>query len=209
MKNAKGLINASKKAVTVMFNDARLGKVVNPETMMPLVEGIAASIDRNRAALISLARLKTHDDYTYMHSVAVCAMMTALAKELELSDLEVKQSGLAGLLHDIGKMAVPLEVLNKPGALTDEEFLMIKQHPTKGHALLMKVDIKDTVVLDVCLHHHEKVDGTGYPEKLAGSNISLFAKMGAICDVYDVITSNHPYKAGWKPSVALQRMAQW
>lgn len=209
MKNAKGLINASKKAVTVMFNDARLGKVVNPETMMPLVEGIAASIDRNRAALISLARLKSQDDYTYMHSVAVCAMMTALAKELKLSDLEVKQAGLAGLLHDIGKMAVPLEVLNKPGALTDEEFLMIKQHPTKGHALLMKAGIKDTVALDVCLHNHEKVDGTGYPEKLAGSNISLFAKMGAICDVYDAITSNRPYKAGWEPSVSLKRMAQW
>ncbi len=209
MKHARGLINDSKKAVAVMFNDARLGKVVNPETMMPLVEGIAASIDRNKAALISLARLKTQDDYTYMHSVAVSAMMTALAKELKLSDLEVKQAGLAGLLHDIGKMAVPLEVLNKPGALTDNEFRMIKQHPAKGHAMLIKAGVKDTVALDVCLHHHEKMDGTGYPEKLVGSDISLFAKMGAICDVYDAVTSNRPYKVGWEPSVSLKRMAQW
>lgn len=209
IKVAKNVIIASKEAVATMFNDVRLGKAVNAEAVMPLVDDIAASIDRNKAALISLARLKTQDDYTYMHSVAVCAMMTALAKELALSDIEVKQAGLAGLLHDIGKVAVPLHVLNKPGALTNQEFSLVKLHPEKGHALLMQAGIKDPVALDVCLHHHEKVDGTGYPKKLLGDNISLFAKMGAICDVYDAVTSNRSYKAGWEPSVSLKRMAQW
>lgn len=209
MKVAKRAISASKQAVTTMFHDVRLGKVVSAEAVMPLVEEISASIDRNKAALISLARLKTQDDYTYMHSVAVCALMTALAKELGLSERAVKQAGLAGLLHDIGKAAMPLGVLNKPGALTDQEFVLIKQHPEKGRQLLIQAGIKDAVVLDVCLHHHEKVDGSGYPEGLTGEAISLFAKMGAVCDVYDAVTSNRPYKIGWEPSVSLKRMAQW
>ena len=101
-----------------------------------LVEEIASSVSRNESALISLVRLKTKDDYTYMHSVAVCALMIALAKELNLNDTETKQAGMAGLLHDVGKAGIPLEVLNKPGALTDDEFTLVKLHPERGHAML-------------------------------------------------------------------------
>ncbi|MGB2833370.1 MAG: HD-GYP domain-containing protein [Methylotenera sp.] len=206
---AKKILQASKKAVTTMLNDVRMGKAVNPGTATALVEEIASSVTRNESALISLVRLKTKDDYTYMHSVAVCALMIALAKELDLNETEAKQAGMAGLLHDVGKAGIPLEVLNKPGALTDDEFTLVKLHPERGHALLMQANILDEVVLDVCLHHHEKVNGSGYPHKLVADNISLFAKMGAVCDVYDAVTSNRPYKAGWEPGVSLQRMAQW
>ena len=209
LQEASRIIKESKRAVASMFKDARLGKVVNAEAVMPLVEEISNSIKRNEGALISLVRLKTQDDYTYMHSVAVCAMMTALAKELGLGDAEVRQAGLAGLMHDIGKAAIPLDILNKPGALTDSEFTMVKLHPEKGYALLLEANIDDPVTLDVCLHHHEKIDGTGYPKRLNGDQISIFAKMGAVCDVYDAVTSNRPYKSGWEPGVSLQRMAQW
>lgn len=209
LQEASRIIKESKRAVASMFKDARLGKVVNAEAVMPLVEEISNSIKRNEGALISLVRLKTQDDYTYMHSVAVCALMTALAKELGLGDAEVRQAGLAGLMHDIGKAAIPLDILNKPGALTDSEFNMVKLHPEKGHALLLEANIDDPVTLDVCLHHHEKIDGTGYPKRLNGDQISIFAKMGAVCDVYDAVTSNRPYKSGWEPGVSLQRMAQW
>jgi HD-GYP domain-containing protein (c-di-GMP phosphodiesterase class II) len=209
LQNASKIVKESKRAVASMFKDARLGKVVNVETAMSLVEEIAASIDRNEGALISLVRLKTKDDYTYMHSIAVCAMMTALAKELGLGDAEIRQAGLAGLMHDIGKADVPLDILNKPGALTDQEFTTVKLHPEKGHALLLKASIGDPVTLDVCLHHHEKIDGSGYPKRLKGDQISVFAKMGAVCDVYDAVTSNRPYKVGWEPGMSLQRMAQW
>jgi putative nucleotidyltransferase with HDIG domain len=206
---AKKILQESKKAVTTMLNDVRMGKAVNPGTATALVEEIASSVSRNESALISLVRLKTKDDYTYMHSVAVCALMIALAKELNLNDTETKQAGMAGLLHDVGKAGIPLEVLNKPGALTDDEFTLVKLHPERGHAMLMQANILDEVVLDVCLHHHEKVNGSGYPHKLKADNISLFAKMGAVCDVYDAVTSNRPYKAGWEPGVSLHRMAQW
>jgi putative nucleotidyltransferase with HDIG domain len=206
---AKKILQDSKKAITSMFNDARIGKAVNPEAANSLVSEITSSVSRNQNALISLVRLKTKDDYTYMHSVAVCAFMIALAKELGLNETETRQAGMAGLLHDIGKAGISLDVLNKPGALTDEEFDLVKKHPEQGHAMLIQAQILDEVVLDVCLHHHEKINGAGYPHKLAGDNISLFAKMGAVCDVYDAVTSNRPYKAGWEPGISLQRMAQW
>jgi len=208
-QQAKKVISASKKAVVSMFNEARMGKAVNAEAAMQVVDDIAASVARNEGALVSLLRLKNKDDYTYMHSVAVCAMMIALAKELALTEDETKVAGMAGLLHDLGKAAIPNDVLNKPGALTDDEFTLVKLHPERGHALLLKAEITDEAVLDVCIHHHEKVNGTGYPHKLKGDEISLFAKMGAVCDVYDAITSNRPYKSGWEPGVSLQRMAQW
>lgn len=208
-KQAKKVINASKKAVATMFHDVRMGKAVNAEAAIQMVDDIAASVDRNLGALISLVRLKNKDEYTYMHSVAVCALMIALAKELGLSEAETKQAGLAGLLHDIGKSGIPLEVLNKPGALTEDEFTLVKLHPERGLALLQLANITDEVTLDVCLHHHEKINGTGYPKKLKTDEISIFAKMGAVCDVYDAVTSARPYKDGWEPGVSLQRMAQW
>lgn len=208
-ERAKQAIAASKKAVTSMFNDARMGKAIRAEAATQLVDEIAASVFRNEGALVSLVRLKTKDDYTYMHSVAVCALMVSLAKELELSETETKQAGLAGLLHDIGKAAIPIDVLNKPGALTNDEFSVVKQHPERGYQMLLQANVTDAVVLDVCLHHHEKMDGMGYPHKLKANEISLFARMGAVCDVYDAVTSNRPYKVGWEPGVSLQRMAQW
>ena len=105
----------SKEAVTSMFNEARMGKSVDTVAAQHLVEEISDSISRNPGALISLARLKTADDYTYMHSVAVCALMIALAKQLGLDDEQTRAAGIAGLLHDLGKALMPMAVLNKPG----------------------------------------------------------------------------------------------
>ena len=199
----------SKLAVTSMFQEARMGKAVDTANAQKLVEEINDSVSRNPGALISLARLKTADDYTYMHSVAVCALMIALSKQLGLSEQETRRAGIAGLLHDLGKALMPMEVLNKPGKLTDEEFAIIKKHPAEGHRLLLGNSGADEMMLDVVLHHHEKIDGTGYPKGLKVEEISLFAKMGAVCDVYDAITSNRPYKAGWPPSESLRKMAEW
>jgi HD-GYP domain-containing protein (c-di-GMP phosphodiesterase class II) len=209
MQRAAKICFQAKKAVISMFEEARMGKTVDIGGAQKLVEEITDSVARNPGALISLARLKTADDYTYMHSVAVCAMMVALAKQLGLDEVQTRSAGLAGLMHDLGKAAMPAEVLNKPGKLTDAEFEIIKTHPEEGHRLLLTGSNVDPVVLDVCLHHHEKVDGSGYPKGLKSDEISLFAKMGAVCDVYDAITSNRPYKAGWDPAESLRKMAEW
>jgi HD-GYP domain-containing protein (c-di-GMP phosphodiesterase class II) len=116
---------------------------------------------------------------------------------------------MAGLLHDLGKVAMPMDVLNKPGKLTDAEFDIMKTHPTEGFKMLKASPNVDPVALDVVLHHHEKIDGSGYPERFKGDQISLYSKMGAVCDVYDAITSNRPYKSGWDPAESLRKMAEW
>ena len=192
-----------------MFEEARMGKAIDVGGAQRMVEEISDSVTRNPGALISLARLKTVDDYTYMHSVAVCAMMVALAKQIGLDEEQCRLAGLAGLLHDLGKAAMPMDVLNKPGKLTDAEFSIIKTHPEEGYRMLQTGSNVDAVVMDVCLHHHEKTDGSGYPKGLKDTQISLFAKMGAVCDVYDAITSNRPYKIGWDPAESLRKMAEW
>jgi len=196
-------------AVASMFQEARMGRAVDTAVARHVVQEISDSVSRNGRALISLARLKTVDDYSYMHSVAVCALMVALAKQLGMSDEDTRAAGFAGLLHDIGKMSIPLDVLNKPGKLTDEEFALVKRHPEEGVRILMESGTTDAGAIDVCLHHHEKTNGTGYPHRLADAQISRLAKMGAVCDVYDAITSNRPYKAGWDPAQSLKQMASW
>ncbi|MBK8186981.1 MAG: HD-GYP domain-containing protein [Cellvibrio sp.] len=209
VKQAAKLCEKSKTAVISMFNDARLGKAVEVGAARELVEEISDSVMRNAHAIISLARLKTADEYTYMHSVAVCALMIALARQLNLPEESVRDAGLAGLLHDLGKMGIPDKILNKPGKLTDEEFVTIKSHPEIGAKVLMEGSDVSAMVMDVVLHHHEKMDGTGYPHGLKGEHISLYAKMGAVCDVYDAITSDRPYKKGWSPAESIRKMAEW
>lgn len=206
---AARICRAAKPAVVAMFNEARMGRAIAAAGAASLVQEISDSVSRNPGALISIARLKDKDEYTYMHSVAVCALMIALARQLGLDDELTRELGLAGLLHDIGKAKVPLEILNKPGKLTDAEFEAVKSHPEHGHAILAAGGAAGAIALDVCLHHHEKIDGSGYPHRLKGEAISLHAKMAAVCDVYDAITSNRPYKSGWNPAESIRRMAEW
>lgn len=209
LEQAHRVIVQSKRAVTRMFSEARLGKVPDTREVAALVEDISASVGRNGTALISLARLRHASDYTYMHSVAVCGLMIALGRELGFEGQALRTVGTAGLLHDIGKMSTPHEILDKPARLTDEEFAVIRGHPQAGHALLSQLPGLEVEVLDVCLHHHEKFDGSGYPEGLSGNEISLVARMGAVCDVYDAVTSERVYNKGWDPSDTIRRMASW
>ena len=209
MRSAAGVVNQGRAQMQKMFSDARMGKAIDAQECLPLVHEISDSVIRNPGALVSLARLKTQDDYSYMHSVAVCALMVALGRELGFDEASCRSAGTAGLLHDVGKALMPLDILNKPGKLTDEEFDVMRSHPARGRELLLEARGADAGAIDVCLHHHEKMDGSGYPHRLPGDQISLFARMGAICDVYDAITSNRPYKAGWDPADSIGKMASW
>ncbi len=209
MRTATAVCNRGRDQVTKMFAEARLGHAIDAESFMPLVQEISDSVIRNPGAIVSLARLKTQDDYSYMHSVAVCALMVALGRELGFDEEQCRSAGTAGLLHDVGKALMPLDILNKPGKLTDEEFDVMRSHPVRGFELLQEARGTDPAAMDVCLHHHERIDGGGYPHKLPGDQLSQLVRMGSICDVYDAITSNRPYKNGWDPADSIGKMASW
>lgn len=206
---AKKIHSKARLAIVTIFEEGRHGKSLPLKEVTALIEEICHSVSRNPSAMLSLIRLKNKDDYTYLHCVAVGVLMIALGKQMGIAEDTLRFLGMAGLLHDVGKMAVPSEILNKPGRLTDQEFAVIKTHPVSGWEMLSACADVDNMVLDVCLHHHERMDGTGYPDRLSGETLSLFARMGAVCDVYDAITSNRSYKDGWEPAVALRRMAEW
>ncbi len=205
---AKKILEKTKQATIDMFNEARMGNTISTADINPLVDEISQSVSRNPAAIICISRIKNKDDYTYLHSVAVCALMIALGKQLNYEG-DINALGMAGLLHDVGKAAIDENILNKPGKLTDEEFEIVRQHPLRGWEMLKETGEADEVSLDACLHHHERVDGKGYPEKLSGEKLSLVARMTAVCDVYDAITSDRSYKKGWEPAESLKKMAEW
>lgn len=209
LDNASKVLQRSKEAVNSLFAEARMGNAVDTSDCAPLVNDIVDSVDHNSHALVSLCRLKTADEYTYMHSVSVCALMVSLGRQLGLDDATVRDAGLAGLLHDLGKAVMPQEIINKPGKLTDEEFTIIKSHPVRGHEMLLESGVDNEHVLDVARHHHERIDGKGYPDRLPAEKISLIARMSAVCDVYDAVTSDRPYKAGWDPAESVSKMATW
>ncbi len=209
VQRAAAICQRARGAVLAMFTEARMGRTVDAASCMPLVDDISRSVWRNPDALVSLARLKTQDNYTYMHSVAVCALMVALGRTLGLDEAACRQAGLAGLMHDLGKAVMPLAVLNKPGRLTDDEYQVMRSHPVRGHELLLEGRGATPEMLDVVLHHHERVDGTGYPQRLSGDAFTTLARMGAICDVYDAVTSNRSYKTAWDPAQAIAQMAGW
>lgn len=206
---AEDLRDRAKAAAKALFHDARMGLALRMETAASIVDEVDDAIARNPAAMLSVLRLKNKDDYTYLHSVAVAALMMALGRRLGYEGAALKELGMAGLLHDIGKVGVPDAVLNKPGKLSPLEMTSVRQHPQIGWDILRREAAAGPVALDVCLHHHEKIDGNGYPEKLPAHAISRAARMGAICDVYDAITSDRPYKRGWEPAEAIRRMAEW
>jgi putative nucleotidyltransferase with HDIG domain len=195
--------------VRTVMHDARLGKAIELDQVEPVVQNITESILRNPGALTGLLRIKNKDDYTFLHSVSVCTLLVAFCRSAGMDAELTRQAGLGGLLHDTGKALVPDEVLNKPGRLTDEEFEIIKKHPKDGYEILLKTPQVGEIPLDITLHHHERMDGSGYPDKLPGEQISTLAQMAAIVDVYDAITADRCYHKGMSAAEALRKIYEW
>lgn len=208
LKMATRVSSDARRLMKTVFDEARGGEVAVSAEVDVVVRSLAQALDRNRSILLGIMRLKTSDTYTYFHSVAVGTLMINLARELGLPDDQARQMGLGGLFHDIGKITIAKAILHKPARLTPSEFDEVRQHPVRGHEMLVAGGVPP-IALDVCLHHHEKIDGSGYPNGLAGGEISLAARMGAICDVYDALTSERPYKSASSPVAALAAMASW
>lgn len=208
---AQKVLVQSRKVLSALFTDVRSGAHIDIDAAGEVVDGVQASVGRNPGTLIGLARLRAANDYTYLHAVACSAMMTGLARQLGMDEKQVRTAGLAGLLLDVGKALIPAAILNKPGELDEAEFQVMRSHPDKGHEYLCSIGITDRDLLDVCLHHHERADGSGYPHGLQGEAFGTMARMGAICDVYDAITTSRSYKKepGMTPAEAIRKMAEW
>jgi putative nucleotidyltransferase with HDIG domain len=206
---ARKLHGEANRVVKGMLQDIRLGKQIEMEQVEPLVEKMVDSIFRNQDALLPLARLKEHDNYTFQHSVSVCALLVSFARGLGLERKIIKEIAIGGLLHDVGKAQVPDEILNKPAKLTDAEFAKMKSHVVQSIIILQNTPGISQIALDVAGQHHERFDGTGYPNKLKGEEISLYGRMGAIVDVYDAISSDRVYHKGMAPTAALGRLLEW
>jgi cyclic di-GMP phosphodiesterase len=209
VKKASAVLKRSRTAVMSLFEDARLGNAVKAEKMAPLVDKISQSVDIDPTIILNMSRIKKKDEYTYLHSVAVCALMINFARKLRIPEDQIHDIGMAGLLHDVGKTAISDNVLMKPGKLDAEEWTEVKTHPHRGAEILEKSKGVSDVVLDVCLGHHEKMDGTGYPGKVEADCLSLVTRMSSICDVYDAITSQRPYNEPLSASQALAKMGSW
>jgi HD-GYP domain-containing protein (c-di-GMP phosphodiesterase class II) len=192
-----------------ILHDVRLGKQINVEQVNPVVERIVDSIFCRQDALLPLAQLKNHDDYTFQHSVSVCALMTSFARALELPREVIKEIAVGALLHDVGKATIPAPILNKPGKLTDAEFDQMKLHVVQSKIILESTPGISPIALSVASQHHERFDGSGYPNKLKGQSISRYGQMSAIVDVYDAITSDRVYHDGIPPTEALRKILEW
>lgn len=209
MHHAKAVKYEAKKVVTGILHEARLGKQVALEEANHVVEKMVDSVFRNVDALTSLSRIKSKDQYTFMHSVNVCVLMIAFCRFIGIDRDIIQKVGVGALLHDIGKMKVPDVVLNKPGPLSDAEFEMMKSHVTLGHDILIATKGIPYEAIEVASQHHERFDGTGYPLKLDHGNISRFGQMAALADVYDAITSTRIYHKGLEPAEAIRKIYEW
>ena len=209
MGSAKKIFGEAVRIIHNIMNEARLGNQVGIERAEPVVGQISDSILRCPDAFLSLCRVKNKDDYTFQHSVAVCALQVAFSRSVGLDERSIYYAGIGGLIHDIGKIMVPGNILNKPGKLTEDEFAIMKSHVSESKKILDSISGIENISKQVACEHHERYDGTGYPNGLSGEAISRTGRMAAICDVYDAITSDRVYHKGMTPHEALSKILEW
>jgi HD-GYP domain-containing protein (c-di-GMP phosphodiesterase class II) len=209
LRRAAQIRHQASGMVRTVMQDARLGKAIEIDQVSPVVQNITESILRNPGALVGMLRIKNKDDYTFLHSVSVCTLLVAFCRSRKMDDAMVFQAGLGGLLHDTGKALIPDHILNKPGRLTEEEFDIVKKHPRDGYEILLKSPDVGPIPLDITLHHHERRDASGYPDKQGEGTISELAQMSAIVDVYDAITADRCYHKGVSAAEALRKIYEW
>ena len=171
-----------------------------------LVDDIMDEVFATRGVILQMYNLKDRDSYTYQHSVDACCLGIGFGRRLQLDSIRLKKLAIGLLLHDIGKVTIPDEILNKPGKFTPEEYKKMQTHPMAGWHLLKDCDDLSPLSRAVVLQHHEKWDGTGYPAGLKGDEIHPFGQIGAIIEVWDALTSDRVYRPKFQPHEALEYM---
>jgi len=195
--------------IATVLEDIRLGRGINIEQARELSERTVESIINNENALVWLTLLKRKDEYTSYHSINVCVLSVLFGRHLGLTEGELKVLGLGALLHDIGKMRVPVTLLNKTSPLTPLELAEMHRHPEHGTAMLAAREGVPPQVREIVYNHHERVDGSGYPRGLKGEQIGLFPMLVSVVDVYDAMTSDRAYHLRISPHEALNVMYGW
>jgi putative nucleotidyltransferase with HDIG domain len=189
--------HANARALTRSFmDDVRLGRAIDIKEVKATVSECVRSILRNPDAMLWMSKLRSKDSYTSEHSLNVGLIAIAFGRHLGASEEDLNKLGMAGMLHDIGKMQTPNSVLLKDSALTEEEFGLMKMHAQQGRDILMSHRNIYHGAIDVAYSHHENLDGSGYPRGIKSGGITDFTRIVALCDVYDAITSDRVYKKG-------------
>ena len=210
MEHARKIFTRMTDEFQSVAENIRRGSALRLSTLSELVPSMVESVVRNPGASIWLAQLKNKDSYTYRHCLSVVVWCTVVGRQLGLPKKELQLLATGGMMMDIGKLKLPEQLLNKTGKLTEREFSLMKRHI--DISLMMARDSGVPVpnaVLDMIRYHHERWDGTGYPKGLAGDKIPLYARIGAIADCYDAITSPRAYAKPVPHIVAMKNMYKW
>lgn len=208
ISNSFDLYRKSVSIVKNVMTDVRTGKLFNKTAITSVSRKMVEITKYNKNILASVSKLKSYDEYTFEHSMNISVFSSSLAQHMNLPAEEIEMLTIGGLLHDTGKMLVPQDILNKPGKLTGNEFSIMKKHVEYGYDYLKKQGFNESQ-LRIVVEHHERHDGSGYPNGLLDKDISLHGKIGAVVDIYDAITSNRVYHKGMEAATALKMMFKW
>ncbi|TMP09332.1 phosphodiesterase [Pseudoalteromonas sp. S3178] len=203
MGKAKKLYDEAKTLQLKAFKDIKAGRDIDIAPFRELASGFMDSVFRNQDALACLTQMRQKDAYLLEHSINVSILMGIFAKHLGIDKEIIVELTTGALLHDIGKIKIPDEVLNKPGRFTDDEFKIMKMHSLFSKEILEESGLTG-VAVDIAGMHHERLDGKGYPFGKKGDEISLYVRMASIVDVYDALTAERVYKAGMEPIKAFK-----
>ena len=209
LANARRLRTQASRVIRTVFHDVRQNKPIDMAALEGLVSEIVESVLRNDGALLLFLRTRTAADQYLVHSVAVCTLIVTCCHAQNEDPLILRQAGLGGLLHDIGKTQVPSAVVNKPGRFHPAELVQMQQHPALGLALLQRQEGCHPIVQDIILNHHERLDGSGYPGGVRAEELSPMARLAAIADVYDDMITERSYQTALPPTAALKKMWEW
>lgn len=204
METAVVRFEEAQQTARAIMSGLRIGRALDLNNARSVVNHCVDSVLRNENALLLLTKIKNQDEYTAEHCINVSILCAAFGKRLGLLEGEIRSPALCGLLHDVGKSRIPVEILNKPGALTPKEFDIMRQHTTHGRSILMSTSHSLNAAVDVAFSHHERMDGQGYPRGLHAQQIPYFAKLVSLVDTYDAITSTRVYDKGRASMQALE-----
>ena len=207
-KQPRKVYRKALKVVDQIFQDVRMGEIPSSEEAISVVKSMVELTITEPHAMLALSMLKDYDNYTFTHSVNVSVLSLAVGRACNASDEQLRTLGLGGLLHDLGKLRVDVNIITKPGRLTDSEFEAIKQHPGFGADIIRQMEGVTEEVMDIVLGHHLRYDRSGYPNDAIGRNISSLVDMTAIADAYDAMTTLRSYQRPFTPRRAIARLRE-